>query len=219
MRNVFEYYKDDDYLAHHGIRGQKWGIRRFQNADGSLTAEGKERYGRALSEGVKKADRLNNASATIQRVHKSLDKNAAVKEFEKTNETAMSLRRARSDIDGLTSRLTKQVHDELEKEFGKPWYKLSGDQQIAYFVEGKKRIQERASKEGADELVKRYDELSQEYEKEAREFLKDLLGKYGNETLKSNWAVKYNFVTKEISKQTITDLAGIEMLRRAGGRI
>ena len=32
-------------LYHHGIKGQRWGIRRFQNEDGSLTAEGKQRYG------------------------------------------------------------------------------------------------------------------------------------------------------------------------------
>lgn len=32
-------------LYHHGILGQKWGVRRFQNADGSLTEEGKKRYG------------------------------------------------------------------------------------------------------------------------------------------------------------------------------
>ena len=31
-------------LQHHGIKGQKWGVRRFQNTDGSLTAEGKKRY-------------------------------------------------------------------------------------------------------------------------------------------------------------------------------
>lgn len=31
-------------LYHHGIRGQKWGQRRFQNADGSLTSKGKSRY-------------------------------------------------------------------------------------------------------------------------------------------------------------------------------
>ena len=31
------------YLAHHGIKGQRWGIRRFQNEDGSLTAKGKKR--------------------------------------------------------------------------------------------------------------------------------------------------------------------------------
>lgn len=34
-----------NYLAHHGIKGQRKGIRRFQNEDGSLTPAGKERYG------------------------------------------------------------------------------------------------------------------------------------------------------------------------------
>ena len=32
-------------LAHHGIPGMRWGVRRFQNKDGSLTAAGKKRYG------------------------------------------------------------------------------------------------------------------------------------------------------------------------------
>ena len=31
-------------LAHHGIKGMKWGVRRFQNKDGSLTPAGKRRY-------------------------------------------------------------------------------------------------------------------------------------------------------------------------------
>lgn len=34
---------EQEYLVHHGILGMKWGIRRFQNKDGSLTAAGKKR--------------------------------------------------------------------------------------------------------------------------------------------------------------------------------
>lgn len=38
-------------LYHHGIKGQKWGRRRYQNPDGSLTPEGKKRYGIDTKEG------------------------------------------------------------------------------------------------------------------------------------------------------------------------
>lgn len=38
------YRTSDDYLAHHGVKGQKWGVRRYQNDDGSLTQEGREKY-------------------------------------------------------------------------------------------------------------------------------------------------------------------------------
>lgn len=35
---------EEAYLAHHGIKGQRWGVRRFQNPDGSLTSAGAKRY-------------------------------------------------------------------------------------------------------------------------------------------------------------------------------
>ena len=46
---------NDNYLAHHGIKGQKWGVRQYQNTDGSLTAEGRRRYGVGPERGSKEA--------------------------------------------------------------------------------------------------------------------------------------------------------------------
>ena len=36
--------EEQTYLVHHGVQGQKWGVRRYQNANGSLTSAGKKRY-------------------------------------------------------------------------------------------------------------------------------------------------------------------------------
>lgn len=44
-----------NYIYHHGIKGMKWGIRRFQNKNGSLTPAGKKRYSETVSDDYKKA--------------------------------------------------------------------------------------------------------------------------------------------------------------------
>lgn len=43
----------NDELYHHGIKGQRWGIRRYQNPDGSLTPAGMRHYGRQAKKDAK----------------------------------------------------------------------------------------------------------------------------------------------------------------------
>lgn len=52
-------------LYHHGIIGQKWGVRRFQNKDGSLTAEGRIRYGGKESAGEKVKNAVVGAGRAV----------------------------------------------------------------------------------------------------------------------------------------------------------
>lgn len=47
----------DEYLAHHGILGMRWGIRRYHDADGSLTAAGRRRYTKEQAKAEKKDEK------------------------------------------------------------------------------------------------------------------------------------------------------------------
>ena len=46
-------YRTPSELCHHGVKGQRWGVRRYQNKDGSLTPSGKKRYIKKYSEEAK----------------------------------------------------------------------------------------------------------------------------------------------------------------------
>lgn len=50
---------NDEYLEHHGIAGQKWGVRRYQNPDGTLTEAGKKKYYIDSDGSLKKMNRKN----------------------------------------------------------------------------------------------------------------------------------------------------------------
>lgn len=66
----------NDYLEHYGILGQKWGVRRFQNEDRSLTPAGKERYRKSDSDEKKQAKDEKRAEKQQQKEEMKLLKQA-----------------------------------------------------------------------------------------------------------------------------------------------
>jgi hypothetical protein len=60
-------------LQHHGIKGQRWGIRRYQNKDGSLTPEGKKRANRGLEDAHKLAESHARTEDFTRRLRKGWD--------------------------------------------------------------------------------------------------------------------------------------------------
>ena len=103
---------DSNTLAHHGVRGQKWGIRRFQNLDGSLTDEGKKRYGSSTKEKRKFSEKIDDSMQKIA--------TKAEKFSDKVEEKAKSVRDKYNEW--LRKRRTKKLAEikEILDELNKP---------------------------------------------------------------------------------------------------
>ena len=70
---IFKMVNSNYELYHHGILGMKWGVRRFQNPDGSLTAEGKIRY----RYDEKKGKYVKRSGSEVRKLRKEAKKKAA----------------------------------------------------------------------------------------------------------------------------------------------
>ena len=121
----------NNVLGHSGIKGQKWGIRRYQNEDGSLTEEGKKRYGnpetyRAVAKEVSSLEEATKGASSAASTAASIIN------------TQRGSQAIRKDYSGLTDQeLQRRVNRlNLERAYGD----LSGD--TKYVKTGKEKARE-----------------------------------------------------------------------------
>lgn len=153
----------ETYLIHHGIMGQKWGVRRYQNEDGSLTPAGKKKYlnsdgslnnagKKVISKQYKKAQikgdkRLvkNYNRLTVQAYNESADymNGGGIEKFNKEQEKKYG--KDFANREGYEEDYVKQFNDLLSKNQSKA---------ISDFIDNDKDYQK------AKNLVKKYEMLS-----------------------------------------------------------
>lgn len=107
-----------DYLIHHGIKGQKWGIRRYQNTDGSLTDAGKRRA--RLGKDKLEPDSYKPGSGNVDRHVKT---GAVYRKFEKSPSYSSYSRSSDSSHGGVYGKYGPSTNDKFVRDQGtKPGY-------------------------------------------------------------------------------------------------
>lgn len=121
-------YSSEPYLAHHGIKGQKWGVRRFQNEDGSLTQAGQERYQKDMERLSRLQSRARKVS-TSRHARKLWVKNFASGKNERFNEFRKKTAARHAGIDRIALWRADHAYRKYKKRYAKtPMFKLSQEQ-------------------------------------------------------------------------------------------
>ena len=112
-----EYYgiHYDSVIEHHGVRGQKWGMRRYQNPDGTLTTLGRKKLGRIERKVSKLGNNVNQSkSRYMQLAKKKKNGTATEKELKEYEALSSSLKKASSKFKKMSSKLESKKKN-LEK--------------------------------------------------------------------------------------------------------
>ena len=102
-------------VEHSGIKGQKWGVRRFQNLDGSLTEAGRERYGKALVNTYKKYDEQKKKESGNSKVSSNPKSNKYARESTKLRQDILKSSKETREILNKVKKLDLENDDDYDK--------------------------------------------------------------------------------------------------------
>lgn len=148
----------DDYLYHWGIKGMKWGVRRYQNPDGSLTAAGKKRYtnpdGSLNEKGKKKFG--NSVKSDAETPKRKTAKDMTDEELDK------AINRARKEDE--YNRLRPEPKEEIkDSNYKKLMTKVVNEMIVPAVIQsGKNALQKALDKQANDLLKDKIDPNSKE---------------------------------------------------------
>lgn len=124
-RYYTDVYSDKEFLEHHGILGMKWGVRRYQNEDGTLTDEGRKHYGIgdrvadvfADARTKSRQKKINKKRAkALEKARKVQKKKAEEKKKRETDLKKYNLsEKATETVKNLDKMSDKEVHDTLNR--------------------------------------------------------------------------------------------------------
>lgn len=120
MTTYYGVTRSNYYLEHHGVKGQRWGVRRYQNKDGSLTAAGKRHIQNAVNATADMVKRhipspeKREAAAKARQARK--EQKAAEKRQKELDSYKTDPRKRLKNMDKLTNAELKALKERLELE-------------------------------------------------------------------------------------------------------